>query len=161
MADVWTENRQGSLTLRSQNLVWFARRILDALALNEASLSVVITDAADIRALNRRYLKRDRPTNVISFPMQEGEAVAGDKTYLGDIVISADAALEEGRAYGYRPDEMLLIYLIHGILHLSGFNHENVGREESIRMEKKQAEMVASFLPELAKHPLTEARPHP
>ncbi len=154
MADVWAENRQSGIRLHIPNLVWLVKQILTILSLEDMSLSVVVTDAEEIQALNRRYLDRDKPTNVISFPMKEGEPVSGDDSYLGDVAISVDAALEEGQMYGYSFDEMLLLYLIHGILHLAGYNHEDVSKDETQRMETRQSEIFDTLLPHLSKRPI-------
>ncbi len=156
MADVWTENRQDRLTVHLRHLEWFARRILEALSLDTVSVSILITDDREIQDLNRRYLHRDRPTNVISFPMREGEDIAGDATYFGDIAISVDTAVREGKETGYRPGELLLLYVIHGLLHLAGYDHEGGDVIASERMEAKQNALFESLLPFLAERPLAE-----
>lgn len=157
MANVWAENRQGGLKVNIENLIWFGHRILEILSLESTSVSIVVSDAGGIQELNRRYLGRDRPTNIISFPMREGEPIAGDAAYLGDIVLSADAARKEAAEYGYTEEEMMLLYLVHGILHLSGYNHEDVSEKEVRRMETKQAEVFESLSPYLAEHPIEVA----
>ena len=154
MVHVWAENQQNHLKVLSPHLVWFARRILEELSLGSASASILVMDDEGIRALNRRYLNRDRPTNVISFPMREGETISGDASYLGDVAISAETALREGMEYNYSPEEMLLLYLIHGLLHLSGYNHEGVEDAEAERMEMKQAAMFEALAPFLVEYPL-------
>ena len=154
MADVWTENRQDRLKVSLRHLRWFANRILEALSLERTSVSILVTDDDGIQELNRRYLHRDRPTNVISFPMQEGEIIRGDTAYLGDLVISADAAVREGAAQGYRPEELLLLYVIHGLLHLAGYDHEGDDPTASKRMEAKQNALLEFLLPFLAEHPI-------
>ncbi len=155
MAEIWAENHQSRLNIHTRHLINLAERILNDLSRpKDASVSIIVTDAAGIQAMNRQYLGRDRPTNVISFPMNEGETIAGDPGYLGDIAISADAAISEGEIYGYTPEEMLLLYVIHGILHLSGYNHEGVDEMEANRMEAKQQELFEALLPELARYPL-------
>lgn len=154
MADVWAENRQGSIKINIENIIWFGKRILEMLNVGRASISIVITDSDEIRDLNREYLGRDGPTNVISFSMKEGEAIAGDDAYYGDVVVSADAARKEAAEYGYGTGEMFLLYIIHGILHLFGYNHEGVSEAEAERMEEKQLEMFEFLSPYLVKHPL-------
>ncbi len=155
MADVWAENRQGRVRIDTENLAWFGERVLKAIGRPEATLSVVVTDAGGIRVFNRDYLNRDRPTNVISFSMSEGEHIAGDDAYLGDVVLSVDAAMDESVKFGYDPGEMLLLYLIHGILHLSGYDHEGVDEATAKEMEEKQVELLRALSPLLAIHPLT------
>ena len=109
----------------------------------DACLSVVLVNDGEIREMNRSYLGRDRATNVISFPMQEGEGKGLNPLLLGDVVISADTAFRDAREGGVSPEGEIYFLLIHGILHLTGFNHENVGEEETRRMEAKENELFS------------------
>ena len=86
--------------------------------------------------------------------MNEGEALAGDASYLGDVILSVDEARDEAKKFGYLPDEMLLLYLIHGILHLSGYNHEGVSEEKAQEMENRQMEIFEELTPFLGSRPL-------
>jgi len=94
-----------------------------------------------IRRINRDYLAKDRPTNVISFSLQEGECGNINPLALGDVVISADTAHREAEEGGMEFFERLCFLLMHGILHLCGFDHERSGEEEARRMEKKEIEI--------------------
>ena len=100
-----------------------AQRILSASGCPEAELSVVIVDDDEIRILNREYLNRDRPTNVISFPLQEGEGTGIQPQLLGDVVISADTAARDALEAGIPFESELYFLLLHGILHLLGYEH--------------------------------------
>jgi probable rRNA maturation factor len=102
---------------------------------------VAIVGDRTIRILNRDYLQKDRPTNVISFSMQEGEYAAINPEMLGDIVISADTAAREAEEGGIPFEERLVFLLLHGILHLTGYDHERSGEEEARRMEAKEQEL--------------------
>ena len=108
-----------------------------------SELSVVIVGDRSIRRLNREYLGRDKPTNVISFPMQEGEFVELNPEVLGDVVISAATCAREAETGGIPFGSRLVFLLLHGILHLSGFDHERSGETEAQRMEKKERELFA------------------
>jgi probable rRNA maturation factor len=112
-----------------------AQAILNALGSPDGELSIVIADDAQIKELNRDYLNRDRPTNVIAFPMQEGPFSGISPHMLGDVVISVETALSESKsadmAFDCRFDQLL----IHGILHLFGYDHEK--DEEAAQMEEK------------------------
>ena len=119
-----------------------AERILSALACHEETeLSVSIVGDRTIRGINREYLARDRPTNVISFPLQEGEWAGIAPHALGDVVISADTAAREAAEGGMETFERLSFLLLHGILHLCGYDHERSGEAEALRMEKKEREL--------------------
>lgn len=120
-----------------------ARRILGASGCPEAELSVLIVDDGEIRDFNRDYLGRDKPTNVISFPMQEGEGAGLNPLLLGDVVISADTAARDAAEAGIPFEEELYFLLLHGILHLLGYDHERGTEEEAARMEAREREIFA------------------
>lgn len=107
----------------------------------DSELSVAIVGDRTIRRLNRDYLGRDKPTNVISFPMQEGAFLGINHALLGDVAISADTAGREAAEAGIGFDSRISFLLLHGILHLTGFDHERSGHEEARRMEMKEAEL--------------------
>jgi len=119
-----------------------AARILSALGCPEGTeVSVSIVGDRTIRLINRDYLAKDRPTNVISFSLQEGECSNINPLALGDVVISADTAQREAEEGGMEFFERLCFLLMHGILHLCGFDHERSGEDEARRMEKKEIEI--------------------
>ena len=119
-----------------------AATILSALGCpDETELSITITGDRAIHRLNRDYLGKDRPTNVISFSLQEGEFSELACHALGDVVISADTAAQEAAGAGWSPYERLIFLLLHGILHLCGYDHERSGATAARRMERKQQEL--------------------
>ena len=122
-----------------------AQRILDALGCPEAELSVSIVGDRSIRTLNRDYLGRDKATNVISFAMQEGEFGALNPQLLGDVVISADTAAREAEEAGEPFWNRLCFLLMHGILHITGYDHERSGEAEAARMEEREREIFAQL----------------
>jgi len=109
----------------------------------EAELSVSIVGDRSIRVLNRDYLGRDKATNVISFAMQEGEFGALNPQLLGDVVISADTAAREAEEAGEPFWSRLSFLLLHGILHITGYDHERSGEAEAARMEEREREIFA------------------
>ncbi len=115
--------------------------VLNALACPDGELSILIVDDAEIALFNRDYLKREGPTNVIAFPMREGEFGNINPLLLGDVVISAETARREAEEMGIGTEERFMQLLIHGILHLFGYDHEN-DEEEAVRMETKSEELI-------------------
>jgi rRNA maturation RNase YbeY len=113
-----------------------ARRLLRGLSLGHAELSVVLVSDREMRALNRRYRRRDRPTDVLSFAQREGPGGAPNGL-LGDVVISVDTArrqaAERGTTLGGEADRLL----IHGLLHLLGYDHER-SAAEARRMRRRE-----------------------
>ena len=99
-------------------------------------------DDPQIDAMNQRFLSRRGPTNVIAFPMQEGRFCDVTPTLLGDVVISVDTAHREARAAGLRLEHRLTQLLVHGILHLCGYDHEQ-GATGARRMAAKSRALLA------------------
>jgi probable rRNA maturation factor len=126
-----------SLDLRRIRRV--AKKILTRLDLPEAELSLLFVDDPSIRKLNQRYLRKDKPTNVIAFPMGKGEFASLHPHLLGDIVISVETALRQSPRFGLAGMEMILLLMIHGVLHLIGYDHAGNRRDarEMARMQKE------------------------
>jgi probable rRNA maturation factor len=108
----------------------------------DGEISILIVDDPQIEELNQQYLNRLGPTNVIAFAMREGEFSDLTPNLLGDVVISTDTAAKEAQmaatSMGRRFNELL----VHGILHLMGYDH--VTSEEDARvMEDKSREILA------------------
>ena len=104
-----------------------AHRALDAEAQTPSELSIVLTDDAAIRELNRQYRGTDAPTDVLSFAQGEGDAFARPDAALphaGDVIISLDTARRQAAEYGVPLHDELAHLLVHGILHLLGYDQE-------------------------------------
>lgn len=142
--EVLIDNRQSRHAISLETVRKRAKAILNALDCPDGELSVVLVDDAGIIDLNKRYLNRQGPTNVIAFPMQEGDYADITPNLLGDVVISLDTCLQEAEAAqmpaGMRFDQLL----IHGILHLFGYDHEH-DPEEAARMDKKSETLMRIF----------------
>lgn len=116
--------------------------ILSALGCpDDTELSVTIVGDRTIRIINRDYLGRDKPTNVISFSLQEGDFTGMNVHALGDVVISADTAAREAEEGGIEFIDRLLFLLLHGILHLCGYDHERSGEAAAKKMERKERQL--------------------
>lgn len=108
----------------------------------DAELSIVLVDDPQITELNRVYLDREGPTNVIAFPMREGDFADIAPDLLGDVVISTDRTAAEAAELGIAYQDRFDFLLIHGILHLMGYDHETSEADEKI-MEAKSDELFA------------------
>ncbi len=115
--------------------------ILNALGCNHQEISIVIMDDAQIQELNQNFRGICRPTNVLAFPMQEGEFTDITPELLGDVVISAQTARKEADAAGITLEERMSQLLVHGILHLLGFDHETT-ESNAEEMETKSLEIL-------------------
>jgi probable rRNA maturation factor len=109
----------------------------------DSELSILIVDDEEIQVINRDYLQRDNPTNVISFAMQEGEGGELNPGLLGDVVISADTAARDAAEVSKSFESELYFLLLHGVLHLLGYDHERGTEEEALQMEEKERELYA------------------
>jgi probable rRNA maturation factor len=105
----------------------------------DADLTLVLTGDAQIQALDRDFLDKDAPTDVLSFPSCETDPETG-RRYLGDIVISVPRAEAQSIAVGHSLESELSLLVVHGILHLLG--HDHAGKKEKARMWAAQSEVL-------------------
>jgi len=143
--DIQIANRQKGHPISLRKLRRRTRIILDALKSPEGEISILLVDDLQIAAMNRRFLGREGPTNVIAFPMQEGRFSGLSPNLLGDVVISVDTAHREARSAGLALDERVTQLLVHGMLHLCGYDHEH-DAAEARRMAAKSRALLAKIL---------------
>ena len=104
----------------------------------EGSVSVTVVDDETIHGINKEYRNVDRPTDVISFPSEEGEEIlAPPDGFLGDLVISYPRAVAQAEEYGHSITREFCFLVAHSMLHLLGYDH--MTPEEAAVMEAKQA----------------------
>ena len=137
--------------VNEQKLGAFANRARTA-AKVKGQIQVLITSSDELRELNRRFRRKDKPTDVLSFPaIVDGEA--------GDIAISADIASENAYLLGHSLDEELRILILHGILHLGGHDHEeDNGEMEALESELRDRLKLPSSLIERTNVPKKHAK---
>ena len=111
----------------------------------DCEISILLVDDSQIETMNKRYLGRNGPTNVISFPMAEGDFGGIRPRVLGDVVISLETAKREAEEAGISFNEIIDFFLIHGILHLSGYDHETSDAEARV-MEAKEEEILDKIM---------------
>jgi probable rRNA maturation factor len=118
-------------------LTTLAERALDAARIPAGhSLSIALVDRTRIAELKERYYGERRPTDVLSFPMDPLDAPA--PAMLGDVVICVEVAERQARGLGRSPADELEQLLVHGILHLAGFDHDDaVGELAMMRAERR------------------------
>ena len=108
-------------------------------------LSVVLTTDENIHEYNREYRSVDRPTDVLSFPADEGDdLLAPPDGFLGDIMISIPRAREQAKALGHSTEREILFLTVHGVLHLLGYDHVNGGLEQ-VRMREREEAVLAKL----------------
>ncbi|MDA8082423.1 MAG: rRNA maturation RNase YbeY [Nitrospiraceae bacterium] len=137
---VLIENRQKSRRLNLRRIKRDLNRALLSLGLQRSELSIVFVGDAEMRKLNRLYRQIDRTTDVLSFPLTEtGFPRPGDP--LGDIVVSMPKATAQAAEYGVSLRDEILRLLVHGLLHLVGYDHER-NTYQKRRMQKKERELL-------------------
>ena len=133
MLDIQIASASSHIPSESDIERWVAH-ILDCNAAADAELSVRIVDEAESQSLNSQYRQKDRPTNVLSFPCELPEGV--DVPLLGDIVICAPVVVNEAADQHKNLESHWAHMLIHGTLHLLGYDH--IHEEEAEIMESKE-----------------------
>jgi probable rRNA maturation factor len=106
-----------------------ARHLLTTLAEDHAELTISLVDDAEMQRLNRDYRGTDKPTDVLAFALREGRRAPGDEAVLGDVVISLDTAVRQAGAHAVPVAREVRTLLIHGVLHLLGYDHERSAAE--------------------------------
>jgi probable rRNA maturation factor len=127
-----------------EHLHTYAEKTLLYLDAVECDLSVVISNNADIQELNRTYRHIDAPTDVLSFvyDMRDPETNA---RYLGDIIISAEKLKQQAEQAGHSVDKELCVLIVHGVLHLYGYDHEaEEGEPVMLPLQEKIIETILS-----------------
>lgn len=107
---------------------------------DESELSILIVDAGHMQRLNSRFANNNYATDVLAFPMSEDE---DDVLLLGDVVLCPEVAQRNAEKYDHSPRDELDLLLVHGILHLLGYDHQADG--DKTRMERRTKDLLDSF----------------
>ncbi|MFC1514437.1 rRNA maturation RNase YbeY [Candidatus Omnitrophota bacterium] len=133
-------NAQTCLRLRKTSLKKLIERACRKLGLTKGVISFVFTDDRRIRLLNKEYFRKDRPTDVICFDLRDDADPSG---CLAEVIISCEQARRNWRIFSTDLRRELLLYVVHGLLHLFGFKDTTLSQKKIIR--KKEEELI-SFL---------------
>ncbi|MGC8604778.1 MAG: rRNA maturation RNase YbeY [Desulfomonilaceae bacterium] len=112
---------------------------------DDSTLSVTVVDAQTMAEINFKYRGKEGPTNVLSFCQKEAGLSCGDPNLLGDVVICWDRVISDSKLLGYTHDEMFMYLLIHGILHIIGFDHDSFDHAQT--MENRVNEIFDKLFP--------------
>lgn len=119
-----------------------AKKLLEAVNERQSALSISFVDDDEIREINRAHRGKDKPTDVLSFPLlEEGDAHLGERL-LGDVVISVDSARRQAADYDASLEAEINRLLIHGVLHVMGHDHEEAAEREEMRAEERRLAQV-------------------
>lgn len=109
------------------------RQVLDEAGIEAGEISVAVVTDEQMHALNRQYLNHDYPTDVLSFVLDEDE----DRLD-GEIIVSSDYASREAQRFGWTTADELLLYVIHGSLHLAGYDDQTPEARQAMRAAEAQ-----------------------
>jgi probable rRNA maturation factor len=141
--DVFLANEQ-EITVDETRITSLARHALDAEDVDdEAELSILFVTPEHIRQLNARFAGDDYATDVLAFPLMEGNE--DDSWMLGDVVVCPEIAGENATRLGHPLSHEIETVVVHGILHLLGYDHQ--GPEDKKRMDDRVAELIGAFRP--------------
>jgi len=142
MARIEITDLQDYVNLEKKLITQVMRKALKKEGRTTKSLSVVLTDDQHLRELTQRYFGRPSDTDVISFPLdQPGWPANGGVN--GEIIASAERAVEVARTRCTNPESELLLYLVHGLFHLIGYDDRT--KAEAKRMHEAEDELLAQF----------------
>ena len=142
---VFINNEQREHSIDCALLESQGESILLFLECENQELSVLLADDRKIRTLNKQYRAQDRATDVLSFSQNEEENKPNSHL-MGDVVISTVTAKRQAAEHGLTLEEEIVLLLIHGIMHLLGFDHER-SNEEACRMKQKTRELFNWIYP--------------
>jgi probable rRNA maturation factor len=136
------DNNQDRIKIDKRKIRSTIRILLKHLDCTDKEISLSFVSDETIQRLNNQYRNKNKPTDVLSFSLQEGEFSYINPDILGDIVISADTAKIDAEKNALSFEQEINFLIIHGLLHLLGYNHENTTKEETKKMQKKEIELL-------------------
>ncbi|MFT4577472.1 MAG: putative rRNA maturation factor [Nitrospinales bacterium] len=144
---VLLRNDHPQINIDSDDIIEKIGMVMNNLNCSNQEVSILLTDDVDIRKLNQQFRSIDQPTDVLSFPQNADEdpPIPGE-IILGDIAVSLDTAQAQTKEHGLTFEEEIILLLIHGILHLLGYDHEISDQEEE-KMRSKTRELFNLVFP--------------
>lgn len=131
-------NRQNILGFAPDRFITAITSVFSGEDIPASEINVAIVDNAQIHETNRQFLEHDYPTDVITFPWDEPEG-----PLKGDIMVSAEMAAQVAAEYGWSADDELLLYVIHGALHLAGYDDHS--DEDRAKMRERETHYLSSM----------------
>ena len=135
------ENRQKKISLDLPRIRRIMKTILNFVDRKGYEISLLFVDNEEIKDMNKRYLNRNYPTNVLSFSLSNGQYGNINPHVLGDIIISVEKALEDAGEADIELNDVIDFLMIHGVLHLLDYDHEGTSEAETLKMNKKEKEL--------------------
>jgi len=134
MSAIQVQNRQRRIGIDLRATELFAVKLIEILRMTDKTFTLAFVSASAMRRLNHDWRGKDYATDVLSFAYED--ELMGGKLFLGEIIIAPEVAVRQATAYGVEPEMEIRKLLVHGILHLMGYDHE-VDSGEMERMQKR------------------------
>lgn len=168
MYDIQINNEQSQLSLSDAFLQQIVSHVLATEQVRSAEISVAVVDNPTIWRLNRRHLKHDYPTDVLSFLLDCEPEFAGPdalaatgraagKTLSGEVIVSAEMACNMAREYHWRTEDELCLYLVHGLLHICGYDDLTPDEQAIMRQRERAILQHWNLVPHYADFPAPAA----
>ncbi len=132
------QNNQSKIKINRYKIHETVEKITKVLDCTDKEISLSFVDDKTIKQLNKIYLGKNKSTNVLSFSMRENEYGDVNPQILGDIVVSVETAKRDTLKSGLTFAQEIDFLIIHGLLHLLGYNHENTTKKETVIMRQKE-----------------------
>ncbi len=126
--EVELSDQQTAIAADAAPLTGMVRRVLQGEEIRSAVISIALVDDDTIHRLNRQYLGHDYATDVLSFPLEQTDGYVE-----GESVVSTETAARQAEQYGWLPADELLLYIVHGTLHLAGYDDAAEGQRREMR----------------------------
>ncbi|MFO0817508.1 MAG: rRNA maturation RNase YbeY [Pirellulales bacterium] len=133
-------NAQTSLPVARKRVIEAVRAILKGEGVERGEVSIAIVDDPTIHRLNRQYLAHDYPTDVLSFVLDSSDE---PRSLEGEVIVSADTAIRSAESYGWQAEDELLLYVVHGTLHLAGY--DDLEPDLQRQMRDRERHYLAQF----------------
>ena len=146
---IFLHNKHSKIQIDNLDIKMKIDAIMANLNCLDKEISILLMSDNEIRQLNKKFRDYDKPTDVLSFPQKADEdpPIPGE-IILGDIAISLDTAKFQAKEHGLKLKEEIILLLIHGILHLLGYDHE-ISEQEENKMRNKTRELFKEIFPEI------------
>jgi len=131
-------NSQKAMNVLPSSVEALAEFVLQREGASEKEVSVLFVDDTEISELNARHLGRNGPTDVLAFPMSGEEHLNFHQEILGDVVVSVERAISYAKEHELKAENELSLYLIHGLLHLLGYDDVNETAARKMRRREKE-----------------------
>ena len=144
--EILLRNAQRKFKIDRQKLVGYVGMVLAELAQTDSEISIMLVNDVKIRKLNKEYRGQDLATDVLAFPQDAGAKNDNGGPLLGDVVVSVETSRRQAKQHCLSGEEEIVLLIIHGTLHLLGYDHGRSGKDKK-EMQEKTRKIFALIFP--------------